>query len=161
MAIASLIISILAFLVSFSSTLWKYLRERRESTIHAYTLFQKEVVPDIISIIEGFKEKQLDFSKMSNDEITNLISDDKRITISLARIEYFCVGINTHIYCVRTLNRMGGSFFLYLFDSFRPIIQAKRVKNILNGKHYDEFEKCVNKLKHMRSRARKHNKQGI
>lgn len=150
---ASLIIAILALCVSLSSSFWNYLRERRESTIQAYTLLQKEVVPDIISIKESFKKDRIDLSSMNNAEISSLISADKRITVCLARIEYFCVGVNMGIYSIKTLNRMGGSFFCELFDSFHPIIQVKRTNNRLNGKHYDEFEKCVNRLKHMRSKS--------
>lgn len=149
---ASLIIAVLALCVSLSSSLWNYLRERRESTIQAYTLLQKEVVPDIISIKDGFKRDKIDLLSMNNTEISNVISADKRITVCLARIEYFCVGVNMGIYSIRTLNRMGGSFFCDLFDAFRPIIQVKRTNNILNGKHYDEFEQCVNRIKHMRNK---------
>ena len=64
MDIASLIIAILALCVSLSSALWSYLRARKESTIQAYTLFQKEVVPDIVSIKDGFKR---DFSNWGID----------------------------------------------------------------------------------------------
>lgn len=151
---ASLIIAILALCVSLSSALWSYLRARKESTIQAYTLFQKEVVPDIVSIKDGFKRDGIDLSRMNNTEISNVISSDIRITVCLARIEYFCVGVNMRIYSIKTLNRMGGSFFCDLFDTFRPIIQVKRTNNKLNGKHYDEFERCVNQLKCMRSRSR-------
>ena len=153
MNIASLIIAVLALCVSLSFSIWNYLRERRESTIQAYTLLQKEVVPDVISIKEGFKREGIDLSKMNNVEISNVITSDIRITICLARIEYFCVGVNMRIYSIKTLNRMGGSFFCDLFDIFRPIIQVKRTNNILNGKHYDEFEQCVNRLKHMRTKT--------
>ena len=149
---ASLIIAVLALCVSLSTSLWNYLRERRESTIQAYTLLQKEVVPDIISIKDGFKRDKIDLFSMNNTEISNVISADKLITVCLARIEYFCVGVNMGIYSIKTLNRMGGSFFCDLFDTFRPIIQVKRTNNILNGKHYDEFEQCVNRIKHMRSK---------
>ena len=71
----------------------------------------------------------------------------EEITICLAKIENFSVGINTGIYSHKVLNRLGGAFFIRQFDKLKPIIDLKREKNMSVGKHYDEFEKAVWTLK--------------
>lgn len=154
MDIATIIIAGMALLVSLTSAVWSFLRERRESTIKAYTIFQNEIVPEINRIKAGFRENGIDLKSMNNAQISDLISANIQITICLARIEYFCVGVNTKIYSISILNRMGGSFFCDVFETFRPIIQVKRLNDKLHGKHYDEFEKCVQHLHRIRSRSR-------
>jgi hypothetical protein len=154
MDIVTIIISAFALFISLTSALWNFLRERRESTIRAYTLFQNEVVPEISRIKNMFRERGVDLMSMNNAQISDLISANTEITVCLVRIEYFCVGVNMKVYSIKTLNRMGGSFFCDVFETFRPIIQVKRINNRLHGKHYDEFEKCVQRLKQLRSRSR-------
>lgn len=123
MNIATIIISGVALLVSLTSAVWSFLRERRESTIKAYTLFQNEIVPEINKIKAGFRENGIDLKSMNNAQISDLISANIQITICLARIEYFCVGVNTKIYSIRILNRMGGAFSAKFSKRFAPLFR--------------------------------------
>lgn len=72
------------------------------------------------------------------------------LTVCLAKIEQFSVGINTGIYSLDTLNRLGGAYFIRQYEKLKPIIIRKRAENAAGGKHYDEFEETVNKLRKKR-----------
>ena len=88
------------------------------------------------------------------DDLSKIVYKSKEweeITICLAKIENFAVGVNTNIYSYRVLNRLGGGFFIRQFEKLSPIITIKRKNNVSTGKHYDEFEKTVSKLKKHRS----------
>lgn len=76
------------------------------------------------------------------------------ITICLSKIENFSTGINTNIYSYKILNRLGGAFFIRQYEKLEPIIIVKREKNVSAGKHYNEFEATVMKLKKYRSRGK-------
>ena len=135
MEVVALIISILAFILSAVQFFRDSLRQKKEATLIAYNELQDNVFPKLNKYGD-------DLSKIEYR------SDEwEEITICLAQIENFSVGINTNIYSFRILNRLGGAFFIRQFEKLKPIIDIKREKNISAGKHYDEFEKTILKLK--------------
>ncbi len=134
MEIAALVISILAFLLSCYQFFRESSRQKKEATLIAYNDLQDNVFAEL--------NKHEDLSKIVYQ------SDDwKEITTCLAKIENFSVGINTNIYSYKVLNRLGGAFFISQFEKLKPIINTKREKNVSSGKHYNEFENTVLKLK--------------
>ncbi len=141
MEITSFIISILAFLLSGYQFLRESSRQKKEATLIAYNELQDSV-----------------FSKLNNyDDLSKIVYRSKEweeITICLAKIENFSVGINTNIYSYKVLDRLGGAFFIRQFEKLEPIINEKREKNISPGKHYNEFEKTALRLKKHRSHCK-------
>lgn len=135
MEVVALIISILAFILSVVQFFRDSLRQKKEATLIAYNELQDNVFAKLNKYAD-------DLSKIEYR------SDEwEEITICLAQIENFSVGINTNIYSFRILNRLGGAFFIRQFEKLKPVIDIKREKNISAGKHYDEFEKTILKLK--------------
>lgn len=65
------------------------------------------------------------------------------LTVYLAKIEQFSVGINTGVYSIAVLNRLGGAFFVRQFEKLEPIIAKKRNESRIPGSHNEEFEMVV------------------
>ena len=142
MEITAFIISILAFLLSVYQFLKESSREKKEATLNAYKELQNEVFyelnkyPDDLSKIEYQSEEW--------EQITNY----------LVKIENFCVGINSGIYSIKILNRLGGAYFIRQYKRLRVIIDVKCYKDVSHGKHYDEFEKTILRIKKYRSKSK-------
>lgn len=135
MDIAALIISILALGLSLIQFIKNTSYQKKESTLFAYQKIQNEV-----------------FSKLTKfpypmPEIKSYSDIWTELTICLAKLEQFSVGVNTGIYSLYILNRLGGEYYIRQFEKLKPIITKKREENIVSGKHYNEFEITVNKLK--------------
>lgn len=138
MEILALIISLLAFFLSVLQFLRDSSRQKKESTLIAYNELQNDVFSDLCRYSYPMPEIQY-----QGDEWIKL-------TIHLAKLERFSAGINTGIYSIDILNHLGGAFYIRQFEMLKPIIDKKRRENIVDGKHYDEFEKAVDKLKKYR-----------
>lgn len=140
MDIAALIISILALVLSLIQFMRDASRQKKEATLNAYNILQD----DAFSYLIGLSRKELnpppEYHSQEYDKISNC----------LAKIETFSTGINTGIYSIWVLNRLGGAFFIHQFDRLTAIIEEKRAEDRSKGKHYDEFEKTVKKLKRIR-----------
>ena len=137
MEFVALIISILALILSIVQFLRDSSRQKKESTLHAYNTLQHNVFEKL--------NKYCDMSKIEYQSV-----EWEEITICLAQIENFSVGINTKIYSLTILNRLGGAFFIRQYEKLTPIINLKREKNISPGNHYNEFENTVSMLRKYR-----------
>ena len=138
MDILALVISGMALVLS----LWQFLRDssrqKKEATLNAY----KELQNDVLTHLSKYDLPMPQFDYNGDDW--------KTMTTYLAKLEHFSVGINTGIYSVDVLNRLGGAYYIRQFEKLKPIIERKRKENIVAGKHYDEFEKSVLRLKQYR-----------
>lgn len=137
--IAALIISIFAAGFSVLQFTIGGSRQQKESTLEAYNNLQNDV-----------------FSELKKYDLGSLKKGDdgwSEVTVCLAKIEKFCVGINTNIYSWKILNRLGGGYFIEQYDKLLPVITQKR-ENDSSNKHYDEFEMVVNKLKKERGKKK-------
>lgn len=143
MEIWALFISILAFVLSLVQFLKDSSRQKKETTLTVYNELQNEV----------FSELNILFLKYPKDKFKELEPGNKdweSITNHLAKIERFSVGINSGIYSLRILNRLGGGYFIRIYDRMSIIIDKKRKDDVSKGKHYNEFELTVKKLKQLR-----------
>ena len=131
MDVLALVISAMAFVLSLWQFFRSSLREKNESTLDAYNELQN----DVFSYLNSYK--------LPISEVEYLGEEWEKITIYLAKIERFSVGINTGIYSLDILNHLGGAYYIRLFEKLQPIIQRKREENVSPGEHYDEFEKTV------------------
>lgn len=134
-----------AFMLSIIQFIRDNSRQKRESTLNAYNDLQDDVFTNLNILLSEYKIKK--------KKLTSLRSGDKDwedITEYLAKIERFSVGINSGIYSIKVLNRLGGGYFIRLYEELSPVITKKRKANISKGNHYDEFEVTVKKLKKLR-----------
>lgn len=105
MDIAALIISILALGLSLIQFIRNTSRQKKESTLMAYQKIQNEVFNKLTKYSCPMPEIEY-----HGDEWTEL-------TICLAKLEQFSVGINSGIYSLRILNRLGGAFYIRQYET--------------------------------------------
>ena len=135
MDIIAVVISGIALALTILQYIIEANRQKKEATLIAYNSLQNEV-----------------FSELRKHELSSLKKGDEGwndVTTCLAKIENFSVGINTGIYSLDIVNRLGGDFFITQFDKLLPVINRKREDDSAS-KHYDEFEKVIIKLKKKR-----------
>ncbi len=138
MDVIALVVSVLALVLSLIQFMKDESRQKKESTLIAYNELQNDVfsqltkLPDPLPPVEYLSDKWTE------------------LTIYLAKLERFSVGINTGIYSIGILDRLGGAYYIRQFEKLKPIIDRKRKEKIVPGKHYDEFELTVKKLKKRR-----------
>lgn len=135
MDIAALIISVLALVLSVIQFLRDTTRQKKESTLIAYQTMQSDVFAKLASY--PYPMPKIEYHSDAWRELT----------VCLAKLEQFSVGINTGIYSLRVLNRLGGAYYIRQFEKLKPIIDQKRSDNLIPGNHYEEFEITVNKLR--------------
>ncbi len=140
MEVCALVISILAFFLSLFQFFRDSSRQKKEATLNAYNELQDDVFSNLTKY------------DLPMPEIEYLGDEWNEMTVYLAKLERFSVGINTGIYSLRIFNHLGGSYFIRQFEKLKPIIDRKRNENVTNGGHYDEFEKAVLKLKKYRKK---------
>ena len=144
MDIASLIISIVSFLLAFVSAIFSW-RVHKQTVIHD----KKQATLDAINILQVQVFDELyDYTNSQIAVISqnNRSEEYKRITKLMARIEHFSVGVNSDIYSLDITKRLAGKYFCAIYDKLLPMIEKKR-ETFKNDKHYDEFEKLVVDLK--------------
>ncbi len=133
------VIALIVLIFAFSLSMWQFIqesnRQKKESTLNAYSELQKDV-------FDGLHQYNLNNMDRNSTDWTE-------VTKCLAKIEKFSVGVNTKIYSIEILNRLGGGFFVEQFKLLYPIIKQKR-KEDSKQKHYDEFEKTVRALQKKR-----------
>ena len=130
LAVASALFSVFTYYKTVS-------HDRKQATLEAYNRLQTEVF-DKFNLITKKQIKEISDNPRS-DEYKNLSK-------LLARIEHFCVGVNTEIYDVGVVERLGGKYFLGVYEKSRPLIDKKRDIN-KTANHYYEFELTIEKLR--------------
>ena len=134
------IISILLAVISAVHSIYVYIQtvkhDKKQATLDAFNILQEQVL-DKINLYSNSKIKEIAEDARSKEY--------KELTILMARIEHFSVGVNTEIYDLKIVKRLAGKHFCMLFDKLRPMIEKKRKIN-KTDKHYDEFEKLVEEL---------------
>ena len=143
MDVVSLIISLLSIALAIFSAVFTW-RVHKQAVEHD----KKQATLDAINVlqVQVFDELNL-YTKSQIEEISkNTRSENyKEITKLMARIEHFCVGVNSDIYSLEIAKRLAGRHFCALYEKLSPMIQKKR-ETVKNDKHYDEFEKFINDL---------------
>lgn len=161
--IIAIIISVIALLFSLYQFVFESSRKKKEDTLIAYNELQDDVFTKLNKL---YKTLGLDDTGRVDIDETNDKWDD--ITSYLAKIERFCVGINSGIYSMDVLNRVGGGYFINTYNRLSTVIEKKRQKDDnakqdenqraensgseVKQKHYDEFEQTVKKLKAKRKK---------
>ena len=140
-----IVISVAALCVSLYSVFSNKNREKKQATVDAYNVLQKEVLDKIMTLKSKDVKLLKDEGAGANLDLWN------DLTLHLVRIERFSVGVNSGIYDLRILNRLAGSFVIDLYYRIRPIIEKKReLSSSPKKKVYNEFETVVRRLEKIR-----------
>lgn len=153
---APFFISIFALLFTILQFCWENNRQKKESTLKAYDQLQEDVFAKFNTLRDKLPKEKKESEEQESSGRIDIDKEDKNwptITNFLVKLEHFSVGINTGIYSLEVLNRVGGSYFIKMYDSLSLVMEKKRKADAGNGKHYDEFETTVRKLKKYRSRS--------
>ncbi len=139
-------ISIISFLLSIGSFIftWKVhndsvKHDRKQATLDAFNLLQNQVLDEI----NKYQKKQV-----AEIALHPRSQEYKELSGKLARVEHFCVGVNSGIYDAETLKRLAGKYFISVYDKLYPLIDKKRII-YPNDKHYNEFEMLIDNIKKM------------
>ncbi len=135
--ITSLILALGSVAFSVFTYISSILHDRKQATLDAYNVLQNQVLDNLNTY------KICDIKKIAEDYHSD---EYKKISVMIARIEHFCVGVNTKIYDKKTVKRLAGRYIIGIYEKLEPIIIKKRQLN-KSDKHYDEFEKLTIKLK--------------
>lgn len=118
LSIIAIVISVVSGGFALYTFLWTAKRDRKQATLEAYNRLQNEVFD------------KLNLYKPS--EIRNMCEDStseeyKKISGYLARIEHFCVGVNTKIYDRKTFYALAHGYFdgHQLRKRIEPLIDTK------------------------------------
>lgn len=95
----ALIISVVTLAVSLSTFFWTAQRDKKRDTLDAYNTLQVQVFDHLNENRKTYLSKSL--NKKDYDELSGLV----------ARIEHFCVGVNTDIYDFKTFHELSKGYF--------------------------------------------------
>lgn len=132
------IVTALAFFFSICQFVIGMRRQRKKATIDAYSYLETEAYRKL----EKYKSDRETITKENNK------MGWKEITEALSELEKFSVGVNTDVYDIKVLNRIGGDFFINNFYDHKRIIDIKRSEE---DEPYDEFELTCKHLLFYRS----------
>ena len=134
------VVSIVLAIISAVHSIYVYIQtvkhDKKQATLDAFNILQEQVL-DKINLYSNSKVKEIAEDARSKEY--------KELTILMARIEHFSVGVNSEIYDLETVKRLAGKHFCVLYDKLLPMIDKKRKIN-KSDKHYDEFELLINNL---------------
>lgn len=89
LSVAALVVSLFSAGFTLYTFIWTKVRDRKQATLEAYNRLQEQVL-DHLNV---YMSKQIaEIAKNTRSE------EYKQISAYVARIEYFCVGINQKIY---------------------------------------------------------------
>lgn len=141
--------TLISVIVAVGSIVNNNKRTKKQSTLEAFVQFKKDVEP--------YENTIHDYS---SDDINTIIQQHEQsckhekwdeIKKYLATVERFATGVNTGIYDVEVVNKMGGQFLCEQYETLRPIIKYKRQKD-QNEYIYSEFRDMVNAIIRVRKR---------
>ena len=118
LSIIAVVVSTLSFAFSFYSFFWTARRDRKQATLEAYNDLQGQVL-DKLNLYKP--------SEIAEIAKNNRSPQYKDISGYIARVEHFCVGVNTRIYDFNTLYELAYGYF----DSDTL---KKRIEPIVNRK---------------------------
>lgn len=117
LSIIAIVISVISGGFAFYSFIWTAQRDRKQSTLDAYNLLQKQALDHL----NYYTPAQI------TEIAQNPRSDEyKKISAYIARIEHFCVGVNQNIYDKKTVYALAHDYLDGGIKSrIEPIINRK------------------------------------
>lgn len=162
-----LVISIIAIIISFVSILVSVViyrkgveREQRQATLDAFNILQEQVfdnlnqytfaeIKDICSnwkkAIEDNRNKKV-LTEEEKEQQEKYLSEYRKLSGYLARIEHFALGVNTDIYDTEIAERAATSYLVMLYrGKLKPLIEVKH-SGKSDTEYYAEFRKLVERI---------------
>ena len=140
------ILSLIAIALSLVSLIYSYklnrdgvIHDRKRDTLDAFNLLQEQVLDQL----NGYTKAELD-RLCTNPQS----AEYKKVSVLLARIEHFAVGVNEEIYDRKTVKRLAGRHIVKTYENLECMIEAKRLlSQKISGNSgetlYDDFEKLA------------------
>lgn len=118
LSIAALVLSVISGGFSLLTFLWTARRDRKQATLDAFNRLQAEVFDNLNTY------KPSDIRTIC---VNNKSAEYKTISGYLARIEHFCVGLNTGIYDKNVFYALAHGYFdgHQIRKRIEPIIESK------------------------------------
>lgn len=136
-------------------------REKKQATLDAFNVLQEQVFDylnqytfrEIRDICDTWNDSRKE-SEMSEDEKEHFkyaVSEYRKLSGYLARIEHFSLGVNTGIYDANIAERAGTKYLVMLYrGKLKPLIEVKH-SGAGNTEYYGEFHKLVEKIEKIES----------
>ena len=144
-ALSALIISILSLLVSLFFYLKDHERRRKQATIEYFESMTSTLFEIQAKFNDKFSQEQIAISEL--EAHPELLKD---ATAILSAFERFSVGVNARVFDFDLINRMAGSYLIFLYSRFSPYIEKIR-KDASRTRSYEEFEHLVSRIKKARN----------
>ena len=125
-SIVSLAISLLAAGLTLYSFVWTARRDRRQATLEAYNRLQEQAL-DHLNLYMPSQIREIAKNNRSEEY--------KRLSVYVARIEHFCVGVNEKIYDRHTVYELAHG---YLDGTVKNRIESLIEKKNRSGRDYYE-----------------------
>ena len=145
----ALIVAILSLIVSWFFSRKDHERRRKQATIEYFETMTSSLFET--QAIFNDKLSQLNMNIADLESHPELL---KGATAVLSAFERLCVGVNTGVFDFDMLDRMAGSYLIFLYSRFTPYIEKIR-KDASRTNSYKEFERVVSRIKNNRNPLQK------
>ena len=136
MEVAAFVLAILSAAFSLVTYFVSVKHDKKQDTIEAFSRLQNEALDKLYYFTPS------EIKEIAKD---NRSEKFKEISLYLARIEHFSVGVNSKLYDQKTAYRLAGEMFHPIYEKLLPIIETKR-KIPGSEKVFDDFEAFVKNL---------------
>lgn len=144
-SIIALTISIITLFVSFFFNYKDHERRKKQATIEYFESMTTKHFESQAIFNDKMNRADIDIERLEyNPELL------KEATSILAAFERLSVGVNTNVFDFDILDRMAGSYLIYLYARFTPYIEKIR-RDATRQKSYTEFEQLVQRIKRKRN----------
>jgi hypothetical protein len=129
----------LSGIFSIFTFVWSAQRDRKQATLDAFNTLQGEV----------FDKLNLYSPSEISEIIKNTRSEDyKTVSALIARLEHFCVGVNTRIYDRRVVYKLAHGYLdgPVILDRINPVIDRK-LRNAEED-YYENIHKVIEWMEH-------------
>ena len=140
-ALCALIVSALSFAVSFFFNHKDHERRRKQATIEYF----EGMTANLFETQAKFNNRlsQQDISISDLEKHPDLLKDAINV---LSAFERLGVGVNSGVFDFDLVDRMAGSYLIYLLSQFSPYIEIER-GDASRTRSYEEFEHLVQRIK--------------
>ncbi len=142
-SLIALVLSILSGIFSIFTFVWSARRDRRQATLDAFNTLQNEVF-DKLNLYSPSEIREI---------VKNTRSEEyKTVSALIARLEHFCVGVNTRIYDRRVVFKLAHGYLddSVVLDRISPVIDRK-LKNA-DEDYYANIHQVIDWMQHARMR---------
>jgi len=138
---SALIVAILSVAISWYFGRKDHERRRKQGTIEYFENMTSKLFDTQALFNDKFSATEINVLEIENHP--DLL---KAATEVLSAFERLSVGVNTGVFDFDILNRMAGSYLIFIFSQFAPYVHKIR-KDASRQKSYIEFERLVDRIK--------------